>query len=220
MRVLVACERSGRVRDALLARGLDAVSCDLEPTDSPGPHIVGRAEERLADGWDMLLAFPPCTFLSKVAVACLSGGCIHKTHHNDTYLRWRLGQVIDAALLFRTFLDAPIGKVAVENPAPHPKAAYLLGRHTAHCEPWWFGDAYTKHTRLWLRGLQPLYPTRPVHPTHVLTHAGGRKNPLKRPELDRECPREDRPRVRSLTPIGLAEAMAAQWGSPEPQTLL
>lgn len=215
MRVLVACERSGRVRDALLRRGHDAISCDLEPSDAPGPHIVGRVEEVLGDTWDMVIGFPPCTHLANVGYACHIGRCIHEQHHEETYRRWRRHELIQAALLFHAILAAA-PRAAVENPQPHPLAAHLLGRHTAHTEPFHHGDPWRKRTLWWLRGLAPLAPGRRVKPEFRWISA---QSPRK-PGLPGRPGDHGQDPLRSLTPLGLAEAIAEQWGDPNPQTLL
>ena len=209
----MACERSGRVRDALLARGHDAISCDIEPSDAPGPHITGRAEEVLGDGWDMVIAFPPCTYLANIGLACLLGKCIHNPHKTPEYSAWRHSKAIDAGLLFQALLSsAP--RVAVENPQPHRFGYRLMGRPSAYCEPWWFGDPWKKATHWWLRGLAGLTPTAPVKPTARWVDTNRSKpHSFVLPGLHRD------PRMRSLTPLGLAEAIAVQWGDPTPQTL-
>lgn len=218
MRVLVACERSGRVRDALLRRGVDAVSCDVEPSDAPGPHIRGRVEEHLTDGWDMLVAFPPCTFLTRLALACWLGSCAYPGHDEPHYTAWRRGETINAALLFRALLDCGIPKVAVENPLPHRFAARLLGPPSGSVEPYYFGDAWTKRTYWWLRGLPMLYPTRVVTPTIRWINANPRSR-MTLPQLPSRGNDPESATLRSITPLGMAEAIAEQWGSPAAQAL-
>ena len=209
MRVLVACERSGRVRDALLARGHDAISCDIEPTDAPGPHITGRVEDFLGDGWDMVIAFPPCTYLSRAGQPCFTR-CLHPGH-DDAYRRSRHLLAIEAALLIHALLGAA-PRVAVENPLPASFPATLLPRWTAMSEPFRFGDPWRKRTCWWLRGLAPLTPTSVVHPKFRWITTGGRHY------YDPRAPGRHS-FERSLTPLGLAEAIAEQWGRPDPQTL-
>ena len=224
MRILVACERSGRVRDALLARGHDAISCDTAPTDSPGPHICGRVEDVLDGGWDMIIGFPPCTYLSNANTPCVVGGCPHPTHDAD-WREWRYTEMLNACLFFHALRDAaPL--TAVENPMPNPHARPLLGKHSAHTEPFWFGHPWTKRTLWWLKGLQPLHATNPVIPTHRLVDTGRTIATLKQPSLDgieppRKKPINDLPGLsrdpieRSETPSGLAEAIATQWAYPQ-----
>ena len=228
MRVLVACEVSGRVRDAFLARGHDAVSCDIEPSAADGPHICGRVEDVLDDDWDLVVAHPPCTYMSNANASCVVGKCPHPTH-NEEWREWRQVETINAALLFH--LCRAAGRAsAVENPVPHTFARSLIGDPTSLTEPWWFGDPWMKRTGWWLRGLQPLTPTRPVTPTHRLVNSGRRRYyrhgvslpgfepaPPQRmnslPGLEREGP------ARSVTPPGTAAAIATQWGHTN-QTLL
>ena len=214
MKVLVACERSGRVRDALLDRGHDAISCDIEPSDSEGPHIQGRVEEVLDRGWDMVVGFPPCTHLANVGYPCHIGKCVHPQHHNETYRRWRCGELIQAALLFHTLRSAA-PRTAIENPQPHPLAARLLGSHTGYTEPFHHGDPWRKRTLWWLRGLTPLSATRRTTPQFRWISA---QKPRKDGLPGRPGDHGQHP-LRSLTPLGLAEAIADQWGHPEPQTL-
>ena len=190
MKVLIACEFSGIVRDAFRARGHDAWSCDLLPTESQDSdhHYITYAETILHSHlWDLLIAFPPCTYL------CNSG------------VRWlknnpeRREQMIKAARLFRNFLEAPIGKICVENPIPHKYALDFIGRkYDQIIQPWQFGHGETKATCLWLKGLRKLGTTRLVAGREARIH--------KMP------PSKDRGKLRSITYQGIADAMAAQWG--------
>lgn len=180
MRVLVACEFSGRVRDAFLARGHDAVSCDLLETAQAGPHIVGDVLEVLDDGWDMMLAFPPCTHLAN------SGA------------RWwpdKLEQQAEAIEFVRTLLDAPIERIAVENPIG--KLSTAIRKPDQIIQPWQHGHGETKSTCLWLKNLPLLEPTDIVE---------GREQ-----RMWRMGETKDRAMKRSLTYPGIASAMAAQW---------
>lgn len=145
MRVLVACEFSGIVREAFRARGHDAVSCDLLPTENPGPHIRGNVLDYLGDGWDLMAAFPPCTYLA------VSGA------------RWWSGREREqaAALDFvRELLSAPIQKIALENPVGRISTAIRRPDQIIH--PWQFGHGETKATCLWLQRLPALKPSRLV----------------------------------------------------------
>lgn len=145
MRVLVACEFSGVVRDAFRAQGHDAMSCDLLPSERPGPHYRGDVRDVLDREWDMLLAFPPCTYLA------VSGA------------RWFAARRVeqDAALAFvRFLLAAPIARVALENPVG--VISTRVRRPDQIIQPWQFGHGETKATCLWLRGLPPLHSTRVV----------------------------------------------------------
>ena len=188
MRVLIACEFSGRVRDAFLRLGHDAVSCDLLPTEVPGPHVQGDALDILEDGWDLLIAHPPCTYLANSGV------------------RWRVErrewlEVANGAIFFRCFLDAPIPRVAVENPVMHKYALAHVGRKADFTvQPWMFGTNERKRTCFWTRGLPPLKPTNNLGPNHA------------RQTVAFEPPSPERWRNRSRTFFGLAQAMAEQWG--------
>lgn len=193
MKVLVACEFSGVVRDAFLARGHDAISCDLLPTERPGPHLQGDVLRFLDLGWDLLVAHPPCTFLSLSGVRWLYGG--KGTVRDES--RW--SQMVDGALFFKALLDAPVPRVAVENPQMHGHARNIVGRGPSQSlQPWEFGHPEVKATWLWLRRLPPLVPT------HVVTGRDAR--------IHRAAPGPNRARDRSRTFQGIADAMADQWG--------
>lgn len=187
MRVLVACEFSGAVRDAFIARGHDAVSCDLIPTESPGPHVQGDVVDILGDGWDLMVAHPPCTYLSNSGVSWL--------HRRPG--RWEMME--EGARFFRVLLEAPIPKIAIENPIMHKYAKKIIGRGQDQViQPWMFGHGETKATCLWLKGLTKLSPTDVV---------SGRE-----PRLHKLGPSPDRWKLRSMTYQGIANAMAEQWG--------
>jgi hypothetical protein len=188
MRVLVACEFSGAVRRAFRARGHDAWSCDLLPTDDGSPHhLQADAVPLLGDGWDMLIAHPPCTRLTNSGVRWLA--------ERDLWAE------LDAACaLFRAFLAAPIRRIAVENPIPHKYALERIGRrYDQIVHPWWFGHPESKATCLWLTGLAPLDPTDVVV---------GREQ-----RVWRMAPSPDRWKLRSATLPGMAAAFAGQWGA-------
>ena len=153
MRVLVACEYSGVVRDAFIAKGHEAVSCDLLPTDSPGPHIQGDAREVLDRGWDLMIAHPPCTHLA------VSGA------------RWFKDKQVEQAeaLEFvRLLLDAPIDHIALENPVS--VISSRIRKPDQIIQPWQFGHGETKATCLWLKNLAPLVPTDIVHGREARVH--------------------------------------------------
>lgn len=136
----MACEFSGIVRDAFLARGHDAWSCDLLPTERQGPHLQGDVLDVLGDGWDLMIAHPPCTYLA------WSGA------------RWReAGQQQDALRFVRTLMEADIPRIAIENP---PGAiGSCLRTASQYIQPWQFGHGETKRTGLWLKNLPLLVPT-------------------------------------------------------------
>jgi hypothetical protein len=197
MRVLVACEYSGRVRDAFIRRGHDAMSCDILPTDSPGPHYQGDVQDILGDNWDLMVAHPPCTYMTNSGVTWL--------HKDPT--RW--AKLDDAAAFFKMLLDAPIQKIAVENPIMHKYAKERIGgvKQTQVVQPWMFGHTEQKATCLWLKNLPPLVPTNDV-----------KAEMLQLPDNERQRlhylpPSADRWKLRSTTYMGIAEAMADQWGA-------
>jgi len=186
MRVLVACEFSGTVRDAFAARGHDAMSADLLPTEKPGPHYQGDARDILDHGWDLLIAHPPCTRLCNSGVRWLEE-------------RGLWDEMREAAQLFLDFLNAPIPRVAVENPVMHGHAREIIGRGPDFTvQPWQFGDGEVKRTCFWTRNLRPLMPTHFV---------AGRED-----RIHRLAPSDDRAKLRSVTYPGIAAAMADQWG--------
>ena len=141
MKILVACEFSGIVRDAFIARGHDAVSCDLLPTESPGPHYQGDVMDIINDGWDLMIAHPPCTYLSNAGAKHLYKG---KTLNADRYAKG-----LKAKEFFLKLLNASILQIAVENPLP--STVYKLPRHTQTIHPFEFGHPVRKATRLWLK---------------------------------------------------------------------
>lgn len=192
MTVLVACEFSGRVRDAFIARGYDAISCDLLPSERPGPHIQGDALEAIAAVRpSLLIAHPPCTFLalSGVRWLYLEGRGIRIDPDRWAAMR-------EAAAFFAQLLAADVPHIAVENPIQHRHAQ--LPKATQTIQPWQFGTPETKATQLWLRSLPPLTPTRVVD---------GRT-----PRVHHASPGPDRWKERSRTDPNIAAAMAEQWG--------
>jgi len=197
LRVLVACEFSGVVRRAFAARGHDAWSCDLLPSeDRSNRHITGDARDILGDGWDLLMvAHPPCTRLCNSGVRWLSKPPPGKTADQMQ------GELREGAALFSAFWNAPIERVAVENPIMHKHAKALIENYAEPAQtiqPWQFGHGETKGTCLWLRGLPKLTPTQIVEGRTARVH--------------RMPPGPDRWKERSRTFAGIAEAMADQWG--------
>lgn len=187
MTILVACEFSGVVRDAFRRRGHDAVSCDLLPSERPGPHYQGDVLPLLRLRWDLVIAHPPCTRLANSGVRWL--------HERGL---WR--ELDEAAAFFRACLNALAPRVAVENPVMHRYARERIGRGPDFtCQPWEHGEPETKRTCWWTRGLPPLEPSRVV---------GGRRAA----RVHRAAPGPDRWRERSRTLPGVAAAMAEQWG--------
>ena len=195
MKVLVACEYSGTVRDAFRAAGHDALSCDLLPTDVPGPHYQGDVTDIINDGWDLMVAHPPCTYL------CSSG-----LHWNKR--RPERAQMTEDALKFVQFLlDAHIPRIALENPIGCIGTRIRKADQTI--QPWQFGHDASKSTCLWLKNLPLLTPTAVVEPRI----ANGKKRWANQTDSgqNRLPPSEDRWRIRSETYAGIAAAMVAQW---------
>ena len=197
MKVLVACEYSGRVRDAFLARGHDAISCDLLPTDSPGPHYQGDVLELIRrEKFDLMVAHPPCTYL------CSSG-----LHWNGR-VPGRAEKTEEALEFVRALLFCEIPRIALENPTGCIGTRIRKSDQTI--QPWQFGADASKATCLWLKGLPKLVPTSIVEPRIV----NGKKRWGNQTDSgqNRLGPSDDRWKVRSETYLGIAEAMAAQWG--------
>lgn len=160
MRVLVACEYSGIVRDCFASLGHDAMSCDLLPTEKPGPHYQGNVFDVLDDGWDLLIAHPPCTYLS-LAGACRMYPSKGEINHE------RLKKAMEAKEFFLRLLNHPIPKICIEN--PRPLSVVGLPPESQVIQPWMFGDPYTKRTHLWLKTCQSLYQPTSSKLTQHLT---------------------------------------------------
>jgi hypothetical protein len=195
LKVLVACEFSGIVRDAFIRQGFDALSCDLLSTESEmGPHVTSDVLEIIhEDDWDCMLAFPPCTYLCNSGVRWLYKD--GKQLNGRDEKRWH--EMKQAAKFFNALLNAPIPHIAIENPVQHSHAG--LPDFTQSIQPWQFGHGEVKRTCLWLKNLPLLVPTNVVD---------GRT-----PRVHHEPPSADRWKKRSITYPGIAEAMATQWGS-------
>jgi hypothetical protein len=196
-RVLVACEFSGTVRRAFAARGHDAWSCDLLPDEGgSNRHIVGDVRDILADGWDLLIvAHPPCTRLCNSGVRWL-----FRPPPGRTAAQMQ-AELVSGAELFSACWNAPVERIAVENPVMHRHAKALIVNYrppAQSVQPWQFGHGETKRTCLWLRNLPPLVPTRIVEGREARVH--------------RMPPGPDRWKERSRFFPGIAEAMADQWG--------
>ena len=199
MRVLVACEYSATVRDAFRALGHDAWSCDILPTDGdPRWHIEGDALEAVYGGghWDLMIAHPPCTYMTNAGVTWL--------HKDPT--RW--AKLDEGAAFFKALWDAPIQRIAIENPVMHKYAKERIGgmQQTQTIQPYQFGHMEQKATCLWLKGLMPLRPTTDLKAeTKALPDN-------QRQRLHYLPPSADRWKLRSTTFKGIADAMADQWG--------
>ena len=182
MKILIACEYSGIVRDAFVAQGHDAVSCDILPTENPGPHYKGDVFDILNDGWDMMIAFPPCTHLAA------SGARWFEQKRKD-------GRQKQAIEFFMSLVNAPINKIAIENPVGIMSSTYR--KPDQIIQPWQFGHGETKATCLWIKNLPRLRPTDIVE---------GREQRIWKMPLS-----ADRAKERSRTYPGIAQAMADQW---------
>jgi hypothetical protein len=258
MKVLVACEYSGRVRDAFIRRGHEAMSCDLLPTDALGPHYQGDVRDVIHDGWDLMIAHPPCTYLSVSGMHWTTRGL-------------RDPQLTEDALAFvRLLMDAPIKRIAIENPVS--VISSRIRKPDQIIQPWWFGHDASKKTCLWLKNLPKLkmyYPSvvaprgwqkvmcaadmlecefceEPFCPECNAHYAdcnciGPHEDEVEFKEVDgvlfgtkilpppkmiwsnqtpsgqnKLPPSKDRWKIRSETYQGIADAMAAQWGSHAP----
>ncbi len=194
MKVLIACEFSGAVRDAFIRRGHDAISCDLLPAESPGPHYQGDVFDIINNGFNMMIAHPPCTYL------CSSG-----LHWNKR----RPGRALEtekAIEFVKALLVAPIDRIAIENPIGC--LSTRIRKPDQIIQPWMFGHAESKSTCLWLKNLPLLYPT------NLLTlPPSGRWNNQTASGQNKLTPSPDRWKERSKTYFGIAEAMAEQWGT-------
>ena len=190
MKVLVACEYSGRVRDAFISRGHDAMSCDLLPTDAPGPHYQGDVFDVIDDGWDLMIAFPPCTHLA------VSGA----KHFAQKRADGRQQQGID---FFLKIANANIPKIAVENPVGIMSTIYR--KPDQIIQPWQFGENAQKTTCLWLKDLPKLTPTNIVDKGEFYISPTGKKLPKWYSD-------NKSAKVRSKTFQGIADAMGLQWG--------
>ena len=225
IKVLIACEFSGVVREEFRKRGHDAWSCDLLPSDTDNTwHFQQDVLEILYDDcWEMLIAFPTCTYL------CNSG--VHLLHKDES--RWQ--KMVEAAIFFRTLLCADIPKVIVENPVMHKYAIKHIGqKQNQTIQPYEFGHDASKRTCLWLKGVFPLQPTKLIKPTYRCKCGGkfeyelgkygcpgccgdsgaargvwGNQTPSGQNKLG---PTKDRWKKRSKTYSGIAKAMAEQWG--------
>lgn len=186
MRVLVACEFSGIVRDAFKNKGHDAWSCDLIESETPGQHYKGDIKDFIHNGWDLMIAHPPCTRLCNSGVMWLQRRDLWQEMH-------------EAAFFFQWLMEVHIPKIAIENPIMHKYAVEIIGRRQDQViQPWMFGHGETKATCLWLKNLPKLTPTNIVE---------GREQ-----RIHKMPPSKDRAKLRSITYKGIAEAMAEQWG--------
>ena len=182
MKVLVACEYSGTVRDAFAALGHEAMSCDLLPTEAPGPHYQGDVRDIIHYPWDLMIAHPPCTHLA------VSGARHFEEKKMD-------GRQQAGVSFFMLLAKADVPRIAIENPVCIMSSMYQ--KPDQIIQPWQFGHGETKATCLWLKGLPALLPTKIVK---------GRE-----PRVHKMPPHPDRGKARSKTYQGIANAMAQQW---------
>jgi len=196
MKVLVACEFSGTMRDAFIARGHDALSCDLLPTEKPGPHYQGNVLDIIGSGWDLLIAHPPCTYLTSSGL------------HWNTRRPERAELTNEAVQFVLALASAPIPRICIENPIGCLSTRYR--KPDQIIQPWQFGHDASKSTCLWLNGLMPLRPTEMIEPRIV----NGKKRWSNQTDSGQNKlgPSPDRWALRSLTYPGIADAMATQWG--------
>lgn len=193
MKILVACEFSGVVRDAFAKRGHDAWSCDLLPTDKPGKHIHGDVLEVIEQGWDLMIAHPPCTYL------CSSG------LHWNKRVPGRTEETEKALEFVAQLLAADIPKIALENPIGCISSR--IRKPDQIIQPWQFGHPESKATCLWLKGLPELHPTNALEKPE-----SGRWENQTASGQNKLPPSADRWKIRSITYQGIADAMAQQWG--------
>jgi len=186
MKVLVACEFSGIVREAFRKRGHDAWSCDLLDTEIPGQHYKGDVMDIIGNGWDLMIAHPPCTYLANSGVRWMK----------DNPERMR--GMLEACMFFKDLLNAPVPMIMIENPIQHKYARLYIRKYDQIIQPWQFGHGETKATCLWLKNLPHLIPTDIVDSREPRTHY--------------ESPGADRWKRRSRTLQGIADGMAEQWG--------
>ena len=191
MRVLVACECSGQVRDAFRALGHDAMSADIKPSTHPGPHYQGDVLDLMTEQWDLVIAHPPCTYLSRAYPATPK----------------RMPDIERGARFFAAMFAWRSPRIAVENPVQHTigRSLHGQGHPSQYIQPYEYGHPWTKATGLWLRGLPPLMPTCP------LEGRGGRH--AYRGRFPSWCGAHRDPARRAVTFAGIAQAMAEQWGA-------
>jgi hypothetical protein len=193
MNVLVACEFSGIVRDAFAAKGHNVVSCDLLPSERPGNHIQGDVLKHLNDDWDMMIAFPPCKYIC-------NGGNNWLNRRPD--LAWRENRELGAKF-FMEFVNAPIPKIAIENPIGCMSTKYKKPNQIIY--PYMFGHPVRKDTCLWLKNLPKLIPTEIVAP------------PYKKWDFWSTERHKNGGDIKAIAFQGIANAMSEQWGTPAGQ---
>lgn len=196
MRVLVACEYSGRVRDAFRALGHDAMSCDLLPSEATGPHYRGNVLDVIGDGWDLMIAHPPCTYLCSMAI----------WWNRKRPERWPMTH--EAMEFVVKLWEAPISQIAIENPVGWLNSNWRKPDQIIH--PWQFGHEANKPTCLWLKNTAPLFPTKIVSKGQFYIKKNGQR--MSRWSHITSGTSEKRWKIASTTFLGIADAMARQWG--------
>lgn len=212
MKVLVACEYSGAVRDAFNALGHDATSCDLLPSDKGGKHYQGSVLDIINRGWDLMVAHPPCTYLA------VSGNrWLYNKDGSKNAERWE--NRAEALEFVRLLMDAPIERIAIENPVS--VISSQIRKADQVIQPWQFGDEAQKTTCLWLKNLPQLKPTKIVGKGEFITFKSGKKHPKWYADaFSKAKTKAERQKLRSKTFQGIADAMAWQWGKhPKPYTI-
>lgn len=193
MKILIACEYSGRVREAFKKLGHDAWSCDLLPTEIEGNHYTGSILDILDNGWDLMIAHPPCTYLSNAGARHL--------YPKSILNQARFEKGMEAKEFFMQLFNANIPRIAIENPTP--SKVFGLPQYTQIIQPYEYGHPFQKRTCLWLKGLQPLKPTNIVYERQSTKVVGNWFNKGGK----------ERQKERARTFQGIADAMADQWGN-------
>lgn len=204
-KVLVACEESQAVTKEFRKIGVEAYSCDMQLCSGGHPewHIRGDATKVIWQGWDMIIAFPPCTYLTTTGNRWFNV----EEYGHEALDRFEKRQ--KAIEFFMTFAKAPCPRVVIENPVGVMSSEWRKPDQTIH--PWQFGDPCEKRTCLWLRGVPKLKPTKIVSPPPRRTYSSGRSLPTWYSKSF-NLPKKQRAMMRSKTFPGIAEAMATQWG--------
>ncbi len=193
MKILIACEFSGTVRDAFTRKGHDAISCDLLPSETPGKHYQGDVFDIIDQDWDLLIAHPPCTYLASSGL------------HWNNKIPGRPELTEQAIIFVKRLLEANIPKITLENPVGCISSR--IRKPDQIIQPWHFGEDASKKTCLWLKGLPLLIPTNILpgdNKTRRANQTASGQNKLG--------PSVDRWKLRSVTYQGIADAMALQWG--------
>lgn len=201
MKILVACEESQAVTVELRRLGHEAYSCDIEPCSGGHPewHIQQDVIPLLKERWDMIIAFPPCTYLTNAGAKHLwKGHVLNQERHQKG---------LEGKAFFMEFYNANCPRIAIENPTP--SRVFEMPKHTQTIQPWQFGHPFTKRTNLWLKNLPPLVPTDIVEPERTWCPSGSYSG--KHNDKHRGMFTTDRPKNRSKTFPGIARAMAEQW---------